>query len=179
MPTLYDHIIISALAPILNFSSFSLEVAASEQFAVDRYVRVSTVPTASQKNPLNTIVTVTFPKGKVDTVGNAARYLLGRSGYQLAKGDSVSNANHKRLLNFPLPEVQRQFELVTVIAVLDALGGPSYKPRVNHENRTVTYQRRDEVAKKVRRDRSGSLKSLSQPSNATENKKRRVTQQEM
>ena len=117
---------------------------ADEQIAAGRYVRVTTAPTASQLNPLETVVTITFPKGQVDTIGAAARYLLSRSGYQLAEAQAGANSRHEQLLNFPLPDVQREFQLVTVMAALDALGGPSYEPHVDHVERTVTYHLRDE-----------------------------------
>lgn len=116
---------------------------AEEQVAVGRYVRVATAPTASQLNPLETVVTVNFPKGQVDTIGGAARYLLSRSGYQLADVAPDSNPRHEQLLRFPLPDVQREFQLITVMAALKALGGPSYEPRIDHVERTVTYHLRD------------------------------------
>lgn len=121
-----------------------LSSVAEDKIALGRYVRVTTVPTASQLNSLETVISINFPKGQVDTIGAAASYLLIRSGYQLADVEAASNPRHEQLLNFPLPDVQRDFELVTVMSVLDALGGPSYEPRVDHVERTVTYRLRDE-----------------------------------
>ena len=120
-----------------------LASVAEQKIAVGRYIRVTTEPSASQLNPLETVVTVKFPRGQVDTVGAAASYLLSRSGYELAGAEVTSNPDHQKVLHFPLPDVQRQFQLVTVMAALDALGGPPYQPQVNHVDRTVTYQLRN------------------------------------
>ena len=139
-----DRIAKSVVALLASVLLLPLSSVADEQIAVGRYVRVTTAPTASQINPLETVVTITFPKGQVDTIGAAVRYLLKRSGYQLAEVEAGSNPRHEQLLNFPLPDVQREFQLVTVMAALDALGGPSYEPRVDHVERTVTYQLRDQ-----------------------------------
>ena len=125
-------------ALLLPFAS-----VAEQKIAVGRYIRVTTEPTASQLNPLETVVTVKFPRGQIDTVGAAASYLLSRSGYALAGAVVTSNPEHQKVLHFPLPDVQRQFQLVTVLAALDALGGPPYQPHINHVDRIVTYQLRN------------------------------------
>lgn len=114
----------------------------AEEIAVGRYVRVTTGLSDSQVNPLQTVVTINFPRGSVDTIGAAAEYLLQRSGYVLMSAEAA-NPHHVKLVGFPLPEVQREFELVTVMSALDALGGPSYEPDVNHEERIVSYKLRE------------------------------------
>ena len=116
------------------------EALADASVTADRYVRVKPLATIGQIDPLQTAVTVTFPKEHFQTVGDAALHLLRRSGYALAEPGISPEDAHARLLQFPLPEVHRRFETVAIVQILQALGGPSYIPTIDHVNRTVTFK---------------------------------------
>ena len=115
---------------------------AEDDVAIGRYARVKPQldeqETDAIRNPLQTVVSVHFPRQEVETVGDAIEYLLLRSGYRLCD-DTVTEAQ-QRLTNFPLPEAQRRFDFVTVRRGLELLGGQSYSPNVDHVLRTISYE---------------------------------------
>ena len=117
-------------------------VIAEDEVAIGRYARVKPQlderQTEAIRNPLQTVVSVHFPRQEVETVGDAIEYLLLRSGYRLRE-DSVTEAQ-QRLTSFPLPEAQRRIEFVTVRRGLELLGGQSYAPNVDHILRTISYE---------------------------------------
>jgi len=108
---------------------------------VGRYARatagLSSDLSQEMANPMRTVVSLTFPKETVATVGDAAQYLLTRSGYDL--NADVGGEHHVRLMGFPLPESQRRLDYLTVEQALAMLGGQSYAPEIDHVHRTVAF----------------------------------------
>lgn len=117
-----------------------------------RYTRVTAVAPVAQADPLATVVSIEFPRREVRTVGEAARYLVARTGYAVvADGELGSTASepHSRVTGFALPDVHRRFDDVTVISALQALGGAAYVPVVDHAGRTVSFAYRDQASASV------------------------------
>lgn len=106
-----------------------------------RYVRVKAAMSrdaqAQIANPMTTIVSLTFPRETVVTVGDAVVHLLKRSGYGVDA--ELGGDAHARLMAFDLPESQRRLDYVTVEQALALLGGWSYAPSIDHIHRTVAY----------------------------------------
>lgn len=123
-----------AIATLSSGQSFADVVQAG------RYTLVVTTPYADQVDPLAAVVSVSFPRQSVRTVGDAAMSVLSRSGYTLAQ-DSWTLP-----LSFPLPDVQRRFDNVDVRGILQALGGPGYALRVDPAARSIAYELRSEPA---------------------------------
>lgn len=120
-------------------------------FDAGRYTRVLAVPERHQIEPLQTIVSVEFPRQEIVTVGDAAAYLLRRTGYSMLSPAPKKRADHARVLAFSLPEVQRRFDGVTITAALEALAGAAYRPVINHASRTVHFEARDAVGQRSKR----------------------------
>jgi type IV pili sensor histidine kinase/response regulator len=117
--------------------------APADAVQAGRYTLVVTAPSGDQLDPLSAIVTVSFPRALVATVGDAVTSLLTRSGYRLVP-DAASLP-----LTFPLPDVQRRFDNLRVRDILAALGGTGYALRVEPASRTVGYELRPEYAAAV------------------------------
>lgn len=129
-------LILTAAAIALQGTSVAQEAPVAKS---GRYVRVVASVPSEQVKPLDTVVSVTFPRREVRTVGDAARHLVRRTGYGIAVDSEAPSPAHERVTGFPLPEVHRSFESVTVMGVLEALGGEAYRPVIDHASRTVTF----------------------------------------
>ncbi|WP_305845460.1 hypothetical protein [Photobacterium leiognathi] len=88
-----------------------------------------------QKDPLQTVATINFPQ-QVSTVGQALNYLLLRTGYTLAPKSEMKD-HSLRLLQMPLPLVQRKLDLITVNNAIQTLIGQGYSYTVNYIDRTI------------------------------------------
>lgn len=102
-----------------------------------RYTYIAAVPTPEQVNPLLVVIDVHLPMG-VDTVSDAAEYLLVRSGYHLADYPSHS-AKARGLFEKHIPDVQRHLGPMTLRDALLTLGGPAFRLLVDPVNRLVAY----------------------------------------
>lgn len=109
-------------------------------YEAGRYVRVVAVPDQAQARPLETVVSLAFPRRDISTVGDAARYLLRRTGYTIPDVDAGAFPEHAKVTGFALPEVHREFDGVTISSILDALAGAAYRPVINDEERTVVFE---------------------------------------
>ncbi|HIF9337710.1 PFGI-1 class ICE element type IV pilus protein PilL2 [Photobacterium damselae] len=105
-----------------------------------------------QKDPLQTVATIHFPQ-QISTVGQALNYLLMRTGYTLAEKTKMGS-HSLRLLQFPLPLVQRSLELVTVNNAIQTLIGQGYTYKVDHINRTILITCPADQPKKVVKQQS-------------------------
>lgn len=138
---------------VIGFTIPHLAMAQSEDDSlvrVGRYQLVDTSLPNEKRSPLSTVVSLSFPKN-VTTVGDAAGYLLRRTGYALAPVTNEKRAAaHERLTAFNLPEVHRSFDDVTVLDILIALAGEGYQPVINHEIRQIQFALREESSGKKR-----------------------------
>lgn len=103
-----------------------------------RYDYVAAKPLAQQINPLLVVVDVHFP-ADVSNVGQAANYLLRRSGYRLAAAAGPAAAKTRLLMQQPIPDVQRHIGPATLQDALAALGGPPFRLLVDPLTRVVGY----------------------------------------
>lgn len=88
-----------------------------------------------QKDPLLTVMSISFPQ-QISTIGQALNYSLLRTGYTLGSTEKMTN-NVIRLMQLPLPLVQRQIEQITVRNLISMLIGAGYDYRVDSVSRTV------------------------------------------
>jgi type IV pili sensor histidine kinase/response regulator len=114
---------------------------------VGRYSVIAPVPEPSQRNPLKTIVRVSFPP-TVQQVGEALRYLLARSGWRLADPRN-SDPTVRDLLRLPLPETQRTLGPVALIDAIRVLCGPAYDPVLDPVHRLVSCELKPEFSSLV------------------------------
>ena len=143
---------LKAAATLSLLAATAIPAASAQQAAyapvveTGRYTRVTAAAPVGQADPLATVVSIEFPRREVRTVGDAARYLVARTGYAVvADGElgSMDAEPHQRLTGFALPDVHRRFDDVTVFSALQALGGAAYVPVVDHAGRTVSFAYRD------------------------------------
>ncbi len=104
----------------------------------DRYSAVEPEPTVGQEAPLQTIVTVKFPR-QVRNVGQAISYTLKRSGYRLAP-QWASDPNMSVLMQLPLPEVHRVLGPMTVKQALTTLSGSVFMLVTDPVHRYVSFE---------------------------------------
>ncbi|WP_318441737.1 PFGI-1 class ICE element type IV pilus protein PilL2 [Photobacterium leiognathi] len=90
---------------------------------------------AEQKDPLMTVTSIVFPQN-VTTVGQALNYSLLRTGYTLIAASQLTPSAN-RLMQLPLPLVQRDIKQVTVRNLIDTLIGDGFDYRVDPVLRTV------------------------------------------
>jgi len=91
----------SCIVALSMVTSMSLQAS---DVQVARYSLLNATPTDAQVELLTTTINVTFPES-IQTVGQAIRYLLIRSGYRLADGDVIV-PDTKALFALPLPVVR-------------------------------------------------------------------------
>ena len=108
------------------------------QTQVARYTTLSLRPTEADENPLAVVAKVHFPRQVVKNVGDAVRYLLIRTGYQLAAADTL-DSRVNAVLTLPLPDNQRALGPYRVDSMLAVLMGKPYQLVADPMARTVAY----------------------------------------
>lgn len=106
-------------------------------YRIGRYTTIDPVATSQQSDVLSVVVTVNFTD-QVNTVGDAIRHLLHRSGYRFASLKS-SDPALPILLKAPLPLVHRHLGPIRVDSALEALAGPAWDLVVDPVNRLVSF----------------------------------------
>ena len=91
---------------------------------VGRYSELTAVPSPGQANPLETVISVTFPQA-ITTVGAALHHVLARSGWQVAS-HAASDPTFTRLATLALPASQRALGPIALIDALALLCGEAY-----------------------------------------------------
>jgi type IV pili sensor histidine kinase/response regulator len=84
-------------------------------------------------------MTVRFPE-RIQTVGEAVRYLLQRSGYRLATADSIG-PDTAALFALPLPAVHQSLGPMTLRDALETLAGPAFHLVQDPVHRLITFER--------------------------------------
>ena len=100
---------------------------------------IAAVPTEAQADLLATTLTIRFPE-RIRTLGEAVRYLLQRSGYRLAKVQSIG-PDTVTLFALPLPAVHRNLGPMTLRDALETLAGPAFNLVQDPVHRLVTFER--------------------------------------
>ncbi len=111
----------------------------ADDVQVGRYSLHTVTPTEAQLDLLATTVTIQVPK-RIQTVGEAIRYLLQRSGYRLAKTE-ITKPDTVVLFALPLPAVHRNLGPITLRGALETLAGPAFKLVQDRFYRCITFER--------------------------------------
>ena len=104
-----------------------------------RYSLLAATPTQAQAELLATTMTVRFPE-RIQTVGEAVRYLLQRSGYRLAMAESIG-PDTAALFALPLPAVHRSLGPMTLRAALETLAGSVFHLVQDPVHRLISFER--------------------------------------
>lgn len=132
-----------ALACMVLTTACAMSGAACAEPGADlrlsRYTTISAFPDAAQLDPLEAVVQLSMPRASVETVGDAVRYLLLRTGYRLA-GPQAGNAPPRDVLSLPLPEVHRQLGPYSVRTAVSVLLGTPFTLTVDPAQRLVSYR---------------------------------------
>jgi conjugative transfer region protein (TIGR03748 family) len=124
---------ISAQAPAPSDASL-----ARNETVVARYTTVTTLPAEADANPMAVIAKVHFPREVVNTVAEAVRYVLVRTGYRLVPDDAL-DARVRTIFALRLPDNQRVLGPYRVDAMLSVLMGHPYRFVADSETRTARY----------------------------------------
>ena len=106
---------------------------------VGRYSVIGAVPTEAQADLLATTLTIRFPE-RIQSLVEAVRYLLQRSGYRLAKAESMGPETAD-LFALPLPAVHRSLGPMTLRDALETLAGPAFNLVQDPVHRLVAFER--------------------------------------
>ena len=93
----------------------------------------------AQAELLAATMTVRLPE-RIQTVGEAVRYLLHRSGYRLADPESIG-PDTVALFMLPLPAVHRTLGPMTLKDALETLAGPAFRLVRDPVHRLITFER--------------------------------------
>ena len=126
-----------ATASALVAPAPSLQLAANET-QVARYTTIVAQPDEADSNPLAVIAKVHYPRQVVQTVGDAVRYLLLRTGYQLAPDASLDPAVTS-VLALRLPDNQRVLGPFRVDVMLATLMGRPFRMEADPTTRQIRY----------------------------------------
>jgi type IV pili sensor histidine kinase/response regulator len=108
----------------------------ADTLVLGRYTSAQAQPPEDMAEPLAVVVSMTFPRATVTTVGDALRHALMRSGYRLAMEQPGVAAD---FLALPLPESQRQVGAYRLMTILEALTGPAWDWHSDRYRRTVWF----------------------------------------
>ena len=137
IPRNFQPVLLVVIAVVGTFVAISPQLHASE-VQVGRYSVLRALPTAAQADLLSTTITVRFPE-RIQTLGEAVRYLLQRSGYRLAD-DHVANSATADLLGLPLPAVHRNLGPIMLRQALEALIGPVFRLVQDPVHRLISFE---------------------------------------
>ena len=137
IPRNFQPVLLIVFAVVGTLVDISPQLHASE-VQVGRYSVLRALPTAAQADLLSTTITVRFPE-RIQTVGEAVRYLLQRSGYRLAD-DHVANFVTADLLGLPLPAVHRNLGPIMLRQALETLVGPVFRLVQDPVHRLISFE---------------------------------------
>ena len=135
-PTPPATVIVICIAGLCTLASLNLP---ADQAQVGRYSVIAAVPTEAQADLLATTLTIRFPE-RIQTVGEAVRYLLHRSGYRLASAEAIG-PDTVSLFALPLPAVHRSLGPMTLRDALETLAGPAFHLVQDPVHRLITFDR--------------------------------------
>lgn len=99
-----------------------------------RYTLIDLVADAPQLDLMQQIVDITFPSPFNATVGDALRYLLLRTGYQLCESPAI-----QPLESLPLPAAHLHLGPLTLRQAAQVLSGPAWTIQVDDSTRRVCF----------------------------------------
>ena len=107
-------------------------------YRIGRYTTIDPVATSQQSDVLSVVVNANFPD-QSETVGDAIRNVLERSGYRLAAFEA-SDPNLPILLDLPLPLVHHRLGPIMIDNALMTLAGPAWDLVVDPVHRLVSFE---------------------------------------
>jgi type IV pili sensor histidine kinase/response regulator len=114
-----------------------------------RYTLAELAPDSAQQDLMLQVIDVTVPATLTATVGDALRYVLLRSGYQLCE----SNGPFESLEALPLPAAHLHLGPLKLHDALQVLAGSAWQLEVNQAARRVCFtQRADAVSTSAQPD---------------------------
>ena len=128
---------------IFGFCTLVSQNLQANDAQVGRYSVIAAVPTEAQADLLATTLTIRFPE-RIQTLGEAVRYLLQRSGYRLVKPKSIG-PDASALFALPLPTVHRNLGPITLRDALETLARPAFNLVQDPVHRLITFERGFEV----------------------------------
>ncbi len=126
---------------MLIWAAISSNPAYSDTLSVGRYVDKHDAPLPSEIDPLETPVTLEFPRS-IQRVGEAINMALIPSGY-VADIDSAPEAYI--LFTLPLPESQRTLGPMSLRRVITTLAGTAFSVEFDDLYRTASFQTAHQV----------------------------------
>ncbi len=112
-----------------------------------RYSSIQSKPTHSQRDLLQVMITVSIPE-EIKSVGQTIRYLLRRSGYQLANPNTQKNKVTAFFIK-SLPRVHRQIGPMTLEDALITLMSPAFTLHSDPVHRLISYRLNDNFSGEV------------------------------
>ena len=103
-----------------------------------RYTVIRALPSLAQTKLLEVMITVSIPYD-IHSIGEAARYLLKRSGYQLIP-EPIQGPKAAKILAKPLPEIHRKIGPMRLMDALSMLTAPAFELINDPVNREIRYQ---------------------------------------
>lgn len=100
-----------------------------------RYTLVEIRPEQAQQVLLEQVVDITLPSGWDLTVGDAVRYVLRFSGYQLGEHCPKSSV----LYELPLPAAHFRLGPMSLQDALKTLAGPTWRLQPDHTQRRICF----------------------------------------
>ena len=124
------------LAGLCTLASVDLQAS---DIQVGRYSLFAATPTEAQVELLAATMSVRFPE-RIQTVGDAVRHLLQRSGYRLADVQAIG-PDTVGLFTLPLPAVHRTLGPMPLRDALETLAGPAFQLVQDPVHRLVSFDR--------------------------------------
>lgn len=134
---------VSAGERVVGTSTVSVSAAVGQpsgnnETLMNRYTAVSLQPSLADLDPTKIVVQVNFPRINTKTVGDAVRYLLVRTGYDLID-ETQLKPQVVALLGKRLPDSQRTLGPFHVDTMLKILVGPAFEVHTNHASRQILF----------------------------------------
>ena len=124
--------------PVEHISSADVVEPITAVTRYNRYTLVELTPQPTQQDLMLQIVDISLPNDWSITVGDALRYVLQRSGFQLCGGPSL-------LDELPLPAAHLRIGPVTLHDALLTLVGLGWEMRIDQMARRICFLPRDEA----------------------------------
>lgn len=137
-----ERIVVALVYVFCGTPSFAQSPASFEEQPLARYTTVGG-PSIAELDPLQSVVTISFPRQQVLTVAHAIDYLLLRSGFRMG---AIEQPEIGEILALPLPEVHRRLGPYSVARALNVLMGEAFTLTVDPARRRVSYTLRDAAA---------------------------------
>jgi hypothetical protein len=125
------------LRTLILFLSLFTSLASASETASSPLTLTQTAPAPGQSFPLLVVGTIIIPPS-LETVGEAVNHVLSGTGFKQAHL-SVRSKQDILLMDRPLANVQRSFQQVPMVDILDAIVGIGFEPVIDPINYVVAF----------------------------------------